>query len=139
MCIRDRAYSAGLSGRDNGFDALLGTKPKDGSSFFLPKSRYAAEGGRVADPLAGVGSARAGEPQYTIPSRYGREGTGIASTKVSATPSVFNQAIPTTLTEPTQPSLRDGLTPRIITSSEFGKTDLPLDLSQYLNVYEKNK
>ena len=133
------AYSAGLGGRDNGFDALLGTKPKDGSSFFLPKSRYAAEDGRVADPLAGVSTVRADEPQNTIPSRYGREGEGTTSTNVSATPSVFSQAIPAALTEAAQPSLRDGLTPRIITSSEFGKTDLPLDLSQYLNVYEKNK
>ncbi|MEP1442852.1 MAG: hypothetical protein ABJK39_07570 [Hyphomicrobiales bacterium] len=132
------AYSAGLSGKENGFDALLGAKPQDGS-FFLPKSRYAAEGGRVADPLAGARATQSDNYQQTLPSRYGREGAGAVSSDVSATPSVFNQAIPTALIEPTEPSLRDGLTPSIVTSSEFGKTDLPLDLSQYLNAYQKSE
>ena len=133
------AFSAGLDGKSAGFDALLGAKPKDGSSFFLPKSRYAAEGTRVADPLGLARAAPTDSYPNTLPSRYGREEARAVANEVSATPSVFNQANPSVLDEVATSSLGDGITPRIITSSEFGKTDLPLELGQYLKAYQKSE
>ena len=131
------AYSAGLEGKSAGFDALLG-KPKDGSSFFLPKSRYAAEGVRVADPLGLARAVPTDSYPNTLPSRYGLEEASAAK-EVTAAPSVFNQADPIAFEGGGTPSLGDEITPRIITSSEFGETDLPLELGQYLKAYQKSE
>jgi|GEM_PF-625416 len=136
------AFSADPSGRNNSFSALLGADSQDDSSFFLPKSRYVAEGERIADPLGGARAVQPGSQPITIPSRYGRDEAveHHASTFSSNTsPSVFNQDVLTELNETTQPLLSEGARPRIITSSEFGKTDLPLDLAQYLKAYQKSE
>ncbi|MEP3233982.1 MAG: lytic transglycosylase domain-containing protein [Hyphomicrobiales bacterium] len=133
------AFSAGLEGREAGFDALFGAKPKDGSSFFLPKSRYAAEGTGVADPIGGARAVQADSYQGTIPSRYGREDAAVVAEQAPATPSVFNQGSLTEFNDPVSPPISDSLKPQIITSSEFGKTDLPLDLVQYLKAYQKSE
>ena len=133
------AFSAGLDGKSAGFDALLGAEPKDGSSFFLPKSRYVAEEARVADPLSLARAAPQDNDPGTIPSRYGREEAAAAAPEAFVTPSVFNQADPIVLEEVATPSLGDEVKPRIITSSEFGKTDLPLELRQYLKAYQKSE
>ena len=133
------SYSAGLDGKGAGFDALLGAKPKDGSSFFLPKSRYAAEGAGVADPLGRARAVPTDSYPNTLPSRYGREEAVAVAKEVSAPPSVFNQVNPIVLEGVGTSSLGDEITPRIITSSEFGKTDLPLELRQYLKAYQKSE
>jgi len=133
------AFSAGLDGKSAGFDALLGAKPKDGSSFFLPKSSYAAQEARVANPLGTAPAVPRDNGPSAIPSRYGREGAVAAAPEANVTPSVFNQEKPIVLDGVTPPSLGDGATPRIITSSEFGKTDLPLELGRYLKAYQKSE
>ena len=133
------AFSAGLDGKSAGFDALLGAKPKDGSSFFLPKSRYAAQETRVADPLGLVQAVPQDDNSGTIPSRYGREDAVVATPQNSIKPSVFNQEKSIALEDVTPPSLGDEVAPLIITSSEFGKTDLPLDLGRYLKAYQKSE
>ncbi|MEP6445700.1 MAG: hypothetical protein ABJ034_12565, partial [Hyphomicrobiales bacterium] len=112
---------------------------KDGSSFFLPKSRYAAEGTGVADPIGGARAVQADSYQGTIPSRYGREDAAVVAEQAPATPSVFNQGSLTEFNDPVSPPISDSLKPQIITSSEFGKTDLPLDLVQYLKAYQKSE
>ena len=133
------AFSAGQEGRGAGFDALFGAKSKDDSSFFLPKSRYAAEDARVFDPLGGARAVHSDDYQNTIPSRYGREEAAVTAKHTPATPSVFNQNNSIEFNDRVPPSISDGLRPQIITSSEFGKTDLPLDLAQYLKTYQKGE
>ena len=133
------AFSAGLDGKSAGFDALLGAKPKDGSSFFLPKSRYAAEEARAADPLSLARALPQDHYSNTISSRYGRGEDVAVTPEASVTPSVFNQADPIVLEEVAPPPLADEISPRIITSSEFDATDLPLELRQYLKAYQKSE
>lgn len=75
-----------------------------------------------------------------IPSRYGR-GDDVKNTSLETTPSVTNEidaeaepvAQPPILHDVTlYPSVFNEQKTVIVTSSEFGKTDLPLDLSLYL-------
>lgn len=134
------AFSAGLDGEKADFGGLFSNSSNaDTSSFFLPKSRYAAEHGERAASLGNRSQPSTPDPSAPIPSRYGRaDSDDILSNR----PSEIRDANLGTNNRPEAqqaPSVFGEVKPVIITSSEFGKTDLPLDFSQYLKAYQTGK